>query len=90
MQASRFLVWADTPEGLAECEAYIEWSNTAAPQWWLNGDLLQQTTVRRDRWGQPWCQVCEALPDWSAPEGEEAQRPHGVLQNSIDLPQIEE
>jgi hypothetical protein len=85
----RVAIWPDTPEGLAECEAYIAWSNANAPEWWLQGAIFQQVEVRRDFYHQPWAAVCEYRPDWDAPEGEATMRPHAVIHDTIVPPPSE-
>lgn len=81
MTPNRILIWPATPAGIAERDAYAQWSDTAAPvayqpvqpDWWA---------MRFDVFGQPFCAMCEYRPDYEEPEGGPALRPNAVMLES--------
>lgn len=85
---TRVLIWPGTPEGAAECQAYIDWSMTAPPAWWLDGaPWMDPAEPRVDAYGQPWCPMCEYRPDFDEPAGGEALRPNAVIHDMVVYPE---
>lgn len=86
---SRPLIFPATEAGAAARDAYVAWSNlnagigTPDPDDWRP---FQVTTDRRDAYGQPWCVICEYLPDWVEPDGGAALRALGVIHDRIVYP----